>query len=146
MDSVFGTYSRMGLLYVAGSGIDEKMSNKKTATTKTNDTTTNDTITNDNNATTSNNTTTSMTNDNNLSETYYIPPTPPNPRPSQRTSNSNRQRRNDSTYDPREDDDYNVNEGRPLDNFSEEYSEWCEENDSNEYENPGQQQERLNQN
>ncbi|CAG8783428.1 4258_t:CDS:2, partial [Racocetra fulgida] len=38
---------------------------------------------------------------------------------------------NDSTYDPREDDDYNVNEGRPLDNFSEEYSEWCEENDSN---------------
>ncbi|CAG8796356.1 8005_t:CDS:2, partial [Gigaspora margarita] len=44
----------------------------------------------------------------------------------------------DSTYDPLEDDDYNVNEGRPLDNFSEENSEWCEENDFNEYENPGQ--------
>ncbi|CAG8852426.1 16677_t:CDS:2, partial [Gigaspora margarita] len=37
----------------------------------------------------------------------------------------------DSTYDPLENDDYNVDEGRPLDNFSEEYSEWCEENDFN---------------
>ncbi|CAG8735964.1 768_t:CDS:2 [Cetraspora pellucida] len=46
----------------------------------------------------------------------------------------------------KEDDDYNVNEGRLLDNFSEEYSEWCEENDSNKYENPGQRQESLNQN
>ncbi|CAG8818952.1 43751_t:CDS:2, partial [Gigaspora margarita] len=52
----------------------------------------------------------------------------------------------DSTYDPLEDDDYNVDEGRLLNNFSEENSEWCEENDFNEYENPGQRQERLNQN
>ncbi|CAG8723862.1 7872_t:CDS:2 [Cetraspora pellucida] len=44
----------------------------------------------------------------------------------------------DSTYDPREDDDYNIDEGRPLDNFSEENSEWCEKNDFNRYENPGQ--------
>ncbi|RIB18032.1 hypothetical protein C2G38_2185715 [Gigaspora rosea] len=36
-----------------------------------------------------------------------------------------------------EDDDYNVDEGRHLDNFSEN-SEWCEENDFNEYENSGQ--------
>ncbi|KAF0349128.1 hypothetical protein F8M41_015515 [Gigaspora margarita] len=44
----------------------------------------------------------------------------------------------DSIYDPLEDDDYNVDEGRPLDKFSEENSEWCEKNDFNEYENPGQ--------
>ncbi|RIB07007.1 hypothetical protein C2G38_468691 [Gigaspora rosea] len=93
-----------------------------------------------------------MTNNSNPSENYYVPQTPPNPRPSQRTSNSNHQHRSrrngydDSTYNPREDDDYNIDEGRPLDNFSEENSEWCEENDFNEYENPGQRQERLNQN
>ncbi|CAG8549077.1 761_t:CDS:2 [Cetraspora pellucida] len=44
----------------------------------------------------------------------------------------------DSTYNPKEDDDYNIDEGRPLDNFSEENSEWCEENNFNKYKNPGQ--------
>ncbi|KAF0441051.1 hypothetical protein F8M41_004025 [Gigaspora margarita] len=69
-------------------------SNKKT-TTKTNDTITNDnnTTKTKNTTTNDNNTTTSTTNDNNPSENYYVPQTPPNPRPSQRTSNSNRQRR-----------------------------------------------------
>ncbi|CAG8514884.1 9893_t:CDS:2, partial [Cetraspora pellucida] len=105
---------------------DEKMSNKKTAITKTNDTTTNDIITNDNNATT------------NLAKGHLIPIV--------NTEVEETDMANDSTYDPKEDDDYSVNEGRPLDNFFEEYSEWCEENDSNEYENPGQRQERLNQN
>ncbi|CAG8659863.1 5728_t:CDS:2 [Cetraspora pellucida] len=52
----------------------------------------------------------------------------------------------DSTYDPRKDDDYNVDKKKLLDNFSEENSEWCEENNFNKYENPGQRQERLNQN
>ncbi|CAG8847186.1 7143_t:CDS:1, partial [Racocetra persica] len=45
-----------------------------------------------------------------------------------------------------EDDDYNVDEGRPLNNFSEKNSEWCEKNNFNKYENSGQRQERLNQN
>ncbi|CAG8732184.1 15081_t:CDS:2, partial [Cetraspora pellucida] len=44
----------------------------------------------------------------------------------------------DSTYNPREDDNYNIDKGRLLDNFSEENSEWCVKNDFNEYENPGQ--------
>ncbi|CAG8551157.1 4279_t:CDS:2 [Cetraspora pellucida] len=127
-------------------------SNKKTATTKTNDT---NTTPKTNDATTmSNNTTTSMTNNSNSSNNYYVFQTSSNPRPNQKTSSSNcqhRSRRNrysrrpcscikldNSTYDPREDDDYNVDEGRPLDNFSEENSEWCEKNDFNKYENPGQ--------
>ncbi|CAG8724224.1 4235_t:CDS:1 [Gigaspora margarita] len=44
----------------------------------------------------------------------------------------------DSTYDPLEDDDYNVNKGRPLDNLSRENLEWEEENDDNDYRNPGE--------
>ncbi|CAG8808089.1 20962_t:CDS:1, partial [Cetraspora pellucida] len=43
-----------------------------------------------------------------------------------------------STYDPREDDDYNINKDRLLDNFSEENSKWCKENDFNKYENSEQ--------
>ncbi|CAG8786723.1 20479_t:CDS:2 [Gigaspora margarita] len=83
------------------------------------------------------NNTTSTTNDNYPSETYYVPPTLPNPRPSQRTSNSNRQRNNRrNRYKKMM--DYNVDEGRPLDNFLEETSEWCEKNNFNDYENPGQ--------
>ncbi|CAG8585467.1 6120_t:CDS:2 [Racocetra fulgida] len=52
----------------------------------------------------------------------------------------------DSTYDPREDDDYNVDEGRPLDNLSREKLEWEEEYDDNDYRNPGERQEMLDQN
>ncbi|CAG8468930.1 19344_t:CDS:2 [Cetraspora pellucida] len=102
------------------------MSNKKTATTKTNDTITNDTITNDNNATT------------NLAKGHLIPIV--------NVEVGETDMANDSTYDPRKDDNYNINEDKPLDNFSEEYSKWCEENDSNEYKNPEPRQERLNQN
>ncbi|CAG8744280.1 22838_t:CDS:2 [Cetraspora pellucida] len=51
----------------------------------------------------------------------------------------------DSTYDSREDDDYNVDEGRPLDNLSRENLEREEENDDNDYRNPGEQQEMLDQ-
>ncbi|CAG8706193.1 19781_t:CDS:2 [Cetraspora pellucida] len=95
----------------------------------------------------SNSITTSTTNDNNLFETYYVPPTLPNPRPNQRTSNSNHQHNNRrNRYDRREDDDYNIDESRSLDNFLKENSEWCKGNNFNEYENPRQQQERLNQN
>ncbi|CAG8801162.1 26828_t:CDS:1, partial [Gigaspora margarita] len=42
----------------------------------------------------------------------------------------------DSTYDPLEDDDYNVDEGRPLNNLLRENLEWEEENDDNDYRNP----------
>ncbi|CAG8836847.1 22973_t:CDS:2, partial [Gigaspora margarita] len=45
-----------------------------------------------------------------------------------------------------EDDDYNVDEGRPWKNLSRENLEWEEEKDFNEYENPGQRQEKQNQN
>ncbi|CAG8664103.1 12274_t:CDS:2 [Cetraspora pellucida] len=38
----------------------------------------------------------------------------------------------------KEDNNYNINEGRSLNNFSKKYSEWCEENDFNEYENSEQ--------
>ncbi|KAF0544483.1 hypothetical protein F8M41_002812 [Gigaspora margarita] len=47
--------------------------------------------------------------------------------PPRSASNNRKDGYDDSTYDPLEDDDYNVDEGRPLDNFSEENSEWCEE-------------------
>ncbi|CAG8794344.1 12554_t:CDS:1, partial [Gigaspora margarita] len=82
---------------------------------------------------------------------YYVPPTPPNPRPNQRTSNSNRQRRNrrnrydDLDYDPEEDDDYNVDSGQSWKNISGEKLEWEEENDYNEYINPGERGEMLDQ-
>ncbi|CAG8608086.1 13940_t:CDS:2 [Cetraspora pellucida] len=129
-------------------------SNKQTTTTpKTNDS--NTPKTNDNNATTtSNSATTSTTNDNNPSRPIMYP----QHRPIQDLTKGHLipivntiigetdMVGDDSTYDPREDDDYNVDEGRPLDNFSEENSEWCEKNDFNEYENPGLRQERLNQN
>ncbi|CAG8856896.1 43584_t:CDS:1, partial [Gigaspora margarita] len=50
-----------------------------------------------------------------------------------------------STYDPLEDNDYNVDEGRPLDNLLRENLEWEEENDDNDYRNTGEQQEMLDQ-
>ncbi|KAF0408420.1 hypothetical protein F8M41_008500 [Gigaspora margarita] len=102
-------------------------SNKETTTTKTNDT-----ITNDNNITTTktNNTTTSTTNDNNPSETYYAPKHHPiqgltkghliliiNIEVGETDMPYPCIKLDDSIYDPREDDDYNVDEGRPLDNF-----------------------------
>ncbi|CAG8581831.1 3926_t:CDS:2 [Cetraspora pellucida] len=100
-------------------------SKKKTTTIKTNDTNTtlktnntNTTFKTNNATTTSNNTITSMTDNSNPFENYYVLQTSPNSRPSQRTSNSNHQY--DSTYDLREDNDYNVDKSRPLDNFSEE--------------------------
>ncbi|CAG8829503.1 29548_t:CDS:1, partial [Gigaspora margarita] len=43
------------------------------------------------------------------------------------------------------DDDYNVDEGRPLDNLSREKLEWEEEYDDNDYRNPGQRKEMLDQ-
>ncbi|CAG8476051.1 24342_t:CDS:2, partial [Cetraspora pellucida] len=96
---------------------DDKMSNKKTTTTKTNDITTNDTITNDNNAI--------------MIKGHLIP-----------IVNIEVEETDMASKIPlklkaiKENDDYNINEGRPLDNFSEEYSEWCEKNDFNKYKNP----------
>ncbi|CAG8601047.1 9894_t:CDS:1 [Cetraspora pellucida] len=52
----------------------------------------------------------------------------------------------DSTYDSLEDDVYNVDEGRPLDNLSRKNLEREEKNDNNNYRNPAEWQEMLNQN
>ncbi|CAG8802588.1 10866_t:CDS:2 [Gigaspora margarita] len=60
-------------------------------------------------------------------------------------TNNRKDSYDDSTYDPLEDDDYNVDEGRPLDNLSRENLEWEEENDDNDYRNPGKRQEMLDQ-
>ncbi|CAG8494878.1 21401_t:CDS:2 [Cetraspora pellucida] len=51
-----------------------------------------------------------------------------------------------STYDPLEDDDYNIDEGRPLNNLSRKNLERKEENDNNNYRNPAEWQEMLDQN
>ncbi|KAF0492590.1 hypothetical protein F8M41_021611 [Gigaspora margarita] len=51
----------------------------------------------------------------------------------------------DLDYDRKEDDDYNVDSGQSWKNISGEKLEWEEENDYNEYINPGKRGEMLDQ-
>ncbi|CAJ0754208.1 16029_t:CDS:2, partial [Entrophospora sp. SA101] len=61
---------------------------------------------------------------------------------SSKTYDKNKKDGFDSTYDPKEDDDHN---GRYWENLSREKLERDEENDDNDYMNPGQRQEMLDQ-
>ncbi|CAJ0628521.1 7181_t:CDS:2 [Entrophospora sp. SA101] len=70
---------------------------------------------------------------------------------SPKSSKTDRKNKKDSfdsstTYNPSlEDDDYNVDNGRDLENLSREKLEWDEENDDNDYANSGKRQDMLDQ-
>ncbi|KAF0555749.1 hypothetical protein F8M41_016746 [Gigaspora margarita] len=109
--------------------------------------------TNDSNPSKTNDTTTpktndSTTNDTTTSETYYVPPTPPNPRLNQRTLNSRNNRRNrhdNSTYGILQDDEYYKERGNFWTSLSRESIERRIRNDDWDDMNSGEAQEALDQ-
>ncbi|CAG8589865.1 680_t:CDS:2, partial [Acaulospora colombiana] len=101
--------------------------------------------TSDNNASMLNKSKTSQISDDNASKTVYpVIPTPPNPRPSQRTPNPNR-RRNISVSGVLQDDEYYTERGDFWTPLSKGSIERHIENEDYPDVNPGQAQEMLDQ-